>query len=433
MPDQPIRLAVYDPAVMWVEWIIAPLALAGVALGFAALLRWSGVVRPAIAGGVLAGSLVGATVLGRTAPATFERWVSGGAAEREAMESLRSRQGADLTVLQATGVTGAALAELAARHAAERADALKRLEAARQRHRLGQRFAVVALSALLLFATFPRPRPVRAWGNSLFIAAWTLLTGVAIAGTAAVFALDASPLGALLLGAIYAMFGGGLAAAPRRDSADAIEATDAVANANSHTDAPARHAVPSGDAVIRDAALLMWVAAALAVLPAMPLWMKAIETDPGARQAMQSAAPIGMVLGVLLRFAPARLRVFAVATLAPAFLVALLALHLDAVSRSSLAPLVLAILVGGDARWLGLAGALRWLGRPWRSAWSGSAPFTDAGAGHLALTGLLAGAAWLDSTLLLAALGGAAMADLAWPLRARMAQLMSRAKEDEVD
>ncbi len=75
------------------------------------LLRWAGLARAAVAGGLVAGALAGATVFGRISPERHEHFFVGGAAERQAIADLRGRHGADLTALKEVDVSEAALEE----------------------------------------------------------------------------------------------------------------------------------------------------------------------------------------------------------------------------------------------------------------------------------------------------------------------------------
>lgn len=130
---------------------IACAALAALGAVLAKLLAMAGLVGGVRAAGVLggaaAGILLGAGVLGRTAPDLHDRWFVGGAAQREALRELESRQTADLAALRAADITPVAIEEQVAQHAIERAPLETALDGARDKHALA--LAGVGAAALV--------------------------------------------------------------------------------------------------------------------------------------------------------------------------------------------------------------------------------------------------------------------------------------------
>lgn len=105
-------------------WTVARLVLLiGMGGGFALLLWRAGLAggRPAaaIAGGLVAGILLGPAVLGSAMPRTYQSLFIGGLAEHDAVESARHRHGIELQALYKADVSPVAREELAAMQAAE--------------------------------------------------------------------------------------------------------------------------------------------------------------------------------------------------------------------------------------------------------------------------------------------------------------------------
>ncbi|MFG0276121.1 MAG: hypothetical protein ACF8QF_13800 [Phycisphaerales bacterium] len=119
---------------------VACLALAGLGALLAKILAMAGVVggvrAAGILGGAAAGLLLGAAVLGQAAPDHYERWFLGGAAQRDALHALVSRQQADIAALRAVDITPVAIEEQVAQHALERAPLEAALAEARSNHAL---------------------------------------------------------------------------------------------------------------------------------------------------------------------------------------------------------------------------------------------------------------------------------------------------------
>ena len=88
-----------EPALAW----LGIAALLCVAAAFTSLLRWAWPAGTAarsgfgcsILGGILAGIVLGPTILGRVLPAAYEGWVVGGTTERDERDRLMRTHGAD--------------------------------------------------------------------------------------------------------------------------------------------------------------------------------------------------------------------------------------------------------------------------------------------------------------------------------------------------
>ncbi|MCC6908372.1 MAG: hypothetical protein IT430_10560 [Phycisphaerales bacterium] len=396
-----------------VEPILAILIPAAAAVLLTLLLRAAGLARAAIVGGLVAGVLVGATVLGRAAPDVHERWFVGGAAERQALEKLRSRQGADVEALQATDVSEIAIDELLAQHRTERKEAAAAHEAAMRQHQRW-RMQTLAIAALtLLVACSPRSRRPASWSESLFAALWMITITCGIIGLAVVFAFEGTRSQAIALGLTFSVVGAAATLPlPREDGSTAIAVLAPVGARNR----------------LVNIAFVVWficfVAAVTAVLADAP----SSALAPGEAQI---ALLVGAALGVAMKLLPSRARRALLGLALPAILAALLVVNVDLLAFSMIGPLVLGVLVGGDARWFGLASALRWLGWPWRSAWVGTMPLIDAAAAQAALAGVFFVSGWLNEPLLASAIVAALACDLAHPLRPRLLTMLNGQSEKQ--
>lgn len=140
-------------------WAAAAIGAAAVGLGAAALSAALRAARApgggggaALLGGVFAGLLLGAGVLGAAAPGVFDPLLRGGVEERAALDDLRREHLRQMLALRQSGVTGVALDELAAEHAREREPLERSLEGAEAAHgeRVGAFTLALAASAALL-------------------------------------------------------------------------------------------------------------------------------------------------------------------------------------------------------------------------------------------------------------------------------------------
>ncbi len=391
--------------------ILAILIPTAAAVLLTLLLRAAGLTRAAIVGGLLAGVFVGATVFGRAAPDVYERWFVGGGAEREALEQLRSRQGADIEALQATDISEVAIDELLARQRPEREQAMAAHEAAMHQHQ-AWRVQTLAIAALaLLVACSPRLRRPVAWSESLFAALWMITVTCGIIGLAVVFAFEGARGPAVALGLTFSVVGAGANLPSAREDGAAMIAV--------------LTSVEARDRLV-NIAFIVWficfVAAVTAVLAAAP-------PDAAVPGDLRIALLAGAVLGVAAKLLPRRARRSMLGLGLPAILTALLVVNVDLLAPTMIGPLILGLIVGGDARWFGLASGLRWLGWPWSSAWVGTMPLIDSAASQVSIAAVFFVSGWLNEPLLACAIFGAAVCDLAHPLRPRLLTMLSEQSE----
>ncbi len=396
------------------EPMAALAAVAILAVLSALLLRWAGLARAAVAGGLVAGALAGSTLFGRMAPDRHERFFVGGVEQREAVDNLRGLHGSALKALEAVDVSQAAVDEMRAAQRDEMAAALEAHAQALEAHQGSRLWLCGTLALALVVAAIPRAPRRGAWGESLFAAMWMLLVTCAIVGLAVVFVFDGSRLSAIAMGLSFAALGTTVVLPLR-----AGEATSA--------------AVVIVSAQVRDrlidVAFVVWFICFNGAVAAVV----ATEYAGAARLLGTSSSmlPAAIVLGLAARFLPTKWRYALRLIVLPAALTALLLVNVDLLTSAIIGPLILAIIVGGDARWLGLASALRWLGWPWREAWTATIPLIDVGPLQAALGGVFFLAGWISAPLFTCVIVAAIVCDVAQPLRPKLLTILNTEQEDE--
>lgn len=169
------------------EGLIAIALLLVVPACCAWLLRSLDVTGWAILGGVVAGILLGPTLLGRIVPNQYEAIFIGGVEHREELHRLYRRQGADLIAAQHAGTDSAGLRELEQRHLLERTTVESYLNAARWDHQLPQRALAISLICVTLIGartlSFAKhePRTSNSTEEALIIGLWSATAPSALA------------------------------------------------------------------------------------------------------------------------------------------------------------------------------------------------------------------------------------------------------------
>lgn len=393
--------------------ILAILLTAVAATLLTLLLRAAGLGRAAVLGGLLAGTLVGATVLGRAAPDAYQRYFVGGVAQRDALRHLRRGHGADLTALRAADVSPAAADELMARQHTELLAATTALDSAVQAHQTSRVLLIALLGLSLIVAAAPRSRWPASLAECAFAGLWMVVICCGIVGLAVVFAFQGTRTQALALGLAFAALGTNVVLPPRSD------------------DPGTRMLVIIPNEIrerLVDVAFVVWfmsfVAATAAIIAASRL-SGAISLD------LRVALPVAVIAGVGVRVLPLQARFALRMLVLPGVLTALLVANIDLMTWMIIPPLVLAVIVGSDARWFGLASAMRWQGWPWRNAWLGTMPLVDAAPMQVAMAGVFFVCGWLNEPLLMCAVFGAAVADVTQPLRPRLLAMLNQQTEDQ--
>ena len=144
-----------DAAGQWA--LIAGLGLLSV--GCTMLLRWAaqsteevrhGSMAWPLLGGLLAGVLLGPSILGRIIPQEYEKWFTGAVAQRQALSELVGRQGADLLVAEHARLPPEEIRSLREHHLAELAKAHGEWQQVHRDHQRPIRRAAIAIGVLTL-------------------------------------------------------------------------------------------------------------------------------------------------------------------------------------------------------------------------------------------------------------------------------------------
>lgn len=344
--------SVGESSVVGLPVALGPVAIALVAIGFAAVLRRLGVAGAALLAGLTAGVLFGPGVMGRVAPDLTVRILDGDPAPLRELIALERERGAMNVALASPGLAGAD-ASAAAGDLDERiARASAAWERTREAHRAPMRVAVMGLAALVLLgsggATAVRS-PIRRHhrAEALLLALWS---GAASVGLSVVvmWLWGFAPLGPESLG---------LAAA-----------ASCGAFALTWDDRRAARSVSWGAAALIEQASRMATALAVALLVAATLAADA----PRMRWLAWAALPC-LPIGWMLR---PRMAAFVDRLALPA-LTALCMLEVEPFRDLRIGLTLVLYLLLEDARWLGA-----WLGH-----WS-TGRATPVGAMVLALAGM---------------------------------------------
>lgn len=399
---------------MWaMEPILAILLTAIAAVLFTLLLRSAGLTRASIIGGILAGALLGSTLLGRIAPDLHERYFVGGLMQRQTLDHLRSEHGAALKALDATGVSRVAVEELQRKQRAEMDAATQDHDAATAAHQKSRLLLAAIIALALIVAAAPRSRRPASWTECTFAALWMIVVTCGIVGLAVVFAFQGSRMQAIALGLTFAAVG-----------------TNVILplKPGEETTQPAV-LLPLGIRDrLTDIAFIIWFACFVALITGV---LAAAQSGSAQAADFTPALLIAVVVGVALKLLPLRARHALRIIVLPSILTALLLVNTDLMTPTLIGPLVLAVLVGGDARWFGLASGLRWQGWPWRHAWLGTMPLVDAAPMQVAVAGAFFLTGWLSEPLLACAVFGAAVCDVTQPLRPRLLTMLNEPTEDQ--
>jgi hypothetical protein len=406
----PVANNSYDAPMLWSAWVLAPLFVAGTAVVLALLLRAAGVERSGALAGVLAGALLGQTILGQAAPQIFEEHFLGGVAQRVEISELQMRQAADIAALHAIDVTHVAIEEKRAEHQQELTVATQRLDEARREHQAGQRTWILLAAVALLMLAMPGPRWPAKFGDAAFAATWTLLLVAGVVGGAAMLAFGAAGPAAAALGITYIITGRGWATTGRPIL-------------------PMDESIADMPGVLRrlvdDVTFLLWLSSFSVIVVFL---FRPQNTGAGA--GLTLGLPIGIAIGLALRLLHPKRRRAVLGLIGPAIVASLLVLHLDGRTWQVFVPIIIGGLIGADGRWFGVASGLRWVGWRWSAGWASSLPVTDAGAAQIAAAGLLALAGILDGLMLMTAIAGAIACDLAFNLRWRLLEALLRGEAE---
>jgi hypothetical protein len=383
-------------------FILLP-ALAALAAILAWWLRRAGLpAGHSVLGGILAGMLLGPTIFGRAVPDQFERWFLGGAAQRETLDSLISRQGADLTVARHKGFSPADV-PLAERHARERALIVLQIEEARWTHQTAMRTLTLTLAGVVLFGgglfAVHAHRQAHNAMAIVSIGLWSAALPGALAFICANRWWDLELGPSLMLVSALAIGPWALLAGDRH-AANAAEV--------------------GGARMIQSAGR---VASALAIgCAGAAIWLHL-----GSREILLAvpllAIPLGWavpILNVPLRRLASIFEFIIIPTL-----VAIAAFHLDWATQLAFWPIVIVSILCGDGRWFGaLIGALLPGGRRGLRTMRLVLGAMAAGPTQLAVTALGLCTRALPESMAVALLIGVVVIEITAPLRRRLASQM---------
>ena len=296
----------------------------------AMLLRWVRCPGWPVVGGVVAGLLIGPTILGRVAPNAFEQWFVGGVAERTARDVIVRRHELEGIIARRTGRDEVVLLALQTQHSGERIAAETTLSAARwkaQRPLRSYTTLIIALALLGGGLLRPPRGPTRAgmigpWSIGVWSAA---LPGGLVFGGLRLFG-DVDPAPAALAAAAVAI-GPWMLTPIDRTAADVAEV---------------------------GGARLVEMSGRVASLVAIAVAASALTSLLGARGlgwcASLLALPIGWMLPRVID--PRLVRTLLDFALVPC-LAASVAVHVDINAHFELWMLIVLVALSGDGRWLG--------------------------------------------------------------------------------
>lgn len=308
---------------------IAHSLLLVVPIGMALLLRWARCPGWRVAGGVLAGLLLGPSVLGRIMPEHYESWLIGGQEERAALGALLSRQGADLLALETAGAPRSDIESLRREQQVQWIEARRALDDARWHHQRPLRSYTALMVSLTLLGgglISVRGRDRRqGWTTPLSIGLWA----AALPGGLGFFAMrfwgDSTVAESVLAASILAVGPWALTAIDRQ-AADQVEF--------------------GGARMIQTAGR---VASLIAVASAMwALW--SIRGLPGL---LWSLPLLAIIAGWLLPVRDVRLVREILNVMLIPNLAACATMKVDLFADASLWPIVVFVLLSGDGRWTG--------------------------------------------------------------------------------
>jgi hypothetical protein len=398
-------------ALAWCLLLVSPIACA-------MLLRWARCPGWAVVGGAVAGLLMGPTILGRVAPETFEWAFIGGFEQRQALDSLRRRQRADVLAAEAAGLDRAAMIELERRHWDERAPLAEKIDEARWAYQQPIRIGVAVVVAATLFGAGcmqVRQRDRRqGLMAAMSIGAWSSL----LPGALAYFAMTwlwRHPPGLALLAAAAVAIGPWALTAVDREAADEAEFGGA-------------HMIQTAG---RIASIIAIMLAAVSFL-----------MERGAEGASWWLPLLALPLGWLLAKRPRKdkhatpLDALRLIRRIPGFvLVPLLSasvgMRIDIYAHFALWPIVVFVLLSGDGRWLGaLMGALLPGGRSGMRTMRLVMGSMACGPTQLAVAALAAHTWALPESIPFALLLGAIYIETSAPLRRIMARRLAETEEE---
>ncbi len=373
----------------------------------ALLLRWCRCHGWAVLGGTVAGILLGPAIFGRIDPNDYERLFIGGIQQRESLDHLKRRHGADIAAARAALIDDESLLEMRKRHESEIQLAVADLETARWREQAPLRTCTSIVIALVLLGAGLlriRERDQRqGWIAPLSIGLWSSLLPGALAYVAMTRFFHHEPAAGAMAAAAVAI-GPWVLKSVDRDAADQAEFGGAHLIQRAGRIASIIAIIAAGIAMYmqRDLEGLLWTAPLLA----LPLgWLA-----PRPKNVKHIRAVLECVfVPSLAAFASVRIELF---------------------HHFAFWPLIVFVILSGDLRWIGafigakLPGGRKCL-RTMRLVLGSSA----CGPTQLAIVALAAHLWALPHEIIFALVIGAVLAEVTTPARRSMAERIAETEE----
>ncbi|MHC4416738.1 MAG: hypothetical protein ACYS0G_15825, partial [Planctomycetota bacterium] len=373
----------------------------------AALLRRARCPGWPVVGGVLAGIVLGPTILGRVLPDRYAQVFSGGTRQHQTLRELAGRQGADLVAAEQAGYDTEQMARLQERHAREHDEAENAWRAAQWLHQRPLRIFAFVLVALMLLGAGPvgvgRSPNGQSLVGPLSVGAWS----AALPGGLAFFAMRwwwHQGVGESALVAAAVAIGPWVLTAIDRDAADQAEV--------------------GGARMVQTAGR---IATGLALVAAgWGLW------SAQGRTGLTMGAPLlAAPLGSILYRMDARWAGRALDNLLIPAVAASLAVKVDLYEDFAVWPIAVFLLLSGDGRWLGaFTGAMILGGRSGLRTMRLVLGSMAAAPTQLAVTVIAAHTSLIPPRFVLALLLGAVLIEVTTPGRRSMARRLIQTEEE---
>ncbi len=399
------------------------------AVGWAFLLRWSGIKRPGILAGLLTAVLLGPTICGRVFPEWQRQTFVGGVSEVAAFDDLVSLQSADVNAMQAAKVSEAAVGELRTKHVHEIEEAESIIQEAQTEYQSKLHTVGMFLVGLLLVWTMPKFReiPKRQFVtviHSAFALSSMFVFVTAIVGSYVVYVMQQDVYAAIAMGIIFTVTGIGIGEV----FPVAFSKENTVVNGQQMSEQEFTQMINGWFRFAQDVRALGWLAGLVMLAVLFSISKVSEEVTVLEPHILMRGFMTGLIIMFIFSFAARYwgfLLKLPVALIGQCvvlpMVVAIAVLSLDMMSHMIWLPLILGLIIGGDGRWLGASLGVRLMGLGWYYGMRVTSPLADAGVIQVVITYCLWLGGWLPTEgLLLAGIVGALSSDLSIGVRQRM-------------
>lgn len=389
---------------MWAGVVL----LALVAVLWAALLRWAKAPGWGVLGGLLAGFFLGPTILGRTLPATYEWLYVGGAEARDALIQKQHEHERFRVALSEAGTSAEAMQAVLADQEKEIAPLRAAVDRSREQDKQPMlAFTIVTVAGLLIstgLVGVPRSEHKHSFASPLNIGAWAAV----VPGSLAAILLwwGDEPVNTCIAAASTLMIGPWALTNVDRRSADEVELGGA-------------QMIQNAGRVASALAIAAWLGALVAI-GGLPLMLMG---TPIAALALGWFAPT--ITGHWLRRAYEHSAV--------PMVVACAAIRVDFINDLAFWPVLMFLILSGDGRWIGaVIGATAIGGRRGVRSMRLVLGSMACGPTQAAIAAMAIHLEVLPAKLVMAALLGAALIEVATPMRRKLAYRLAQT-ELEID